>query len=64
VPSLRRIWNPRERERPYRNPDQEISEQRWQVQRAKKHDYDHRARQQYQNQFERPAHLEVLVLLG
>src|SRR5262249_44652187 len=62
VPAFLRIRDPREGVRSRRDSHQEIAEQRRQVQRAEEHDHDHGARQQYQHQLERPAHLEVLVL--
>src|SRR5947207_8761428 len=62
--SFVRVWNPRQRVGADRGADQEISEQRRQVQPAKQHHDEHGARQQYQHQLKRVAHSEVLVFLG
>src|SRR5437899_11834045 len=64
MPSFAGVWNPPQRVGAHRDPDQQISEQRRQMQPAEEHDDEHRARQQNQHQLKRVAHSEVFVLLG
>ncbi len=64
MPSLLGVGNPRERERSDGDPDQQIAEQRRQMQEAEEHHHQYRACEQDQHQFKRVAHSEVLVSLG
>src|SRR5437899_8707951 len=64
MPPFVGVWNPRQRVGAHRDPDQEISEQRRQMQPAKQHHDEHGARQQNQHQLKRVAHPEVLVFVG
>ncbi len=64
MPPFVGVGNPRQCKGSHGDTDQEISEQRRQLQPAKEHHDEHRARQQDQHQFKRVAHSEVLVFLG